>query len=84
MPRENTAQGEYILSKNAKLVTGALAVICIVVAIVILLISYQRRNVVEINRQGEVTRPLRRIFQIRVEMFQTISNQPTVLRSRLR
>jgi hypothetical protein len=52
-PGENTAQGEYILSKNAKVVMGALAGICVVIAVVILLISYQRRNVVEIKRQGD-------------------------------
>jgi hypothetical protein len=53
MPRENSAQGGYVLSKNAKAVMGALAVICVAIAIVFVSISYLRRNVVEINRQGD-------------------------------
>jgi hypothetical protein len=41
------------LSKHAKVVTSALAVIGVSIAIVFVFISYQHRNVVEINRQGK-------------------------------
>ena len=41
------------MSKNTKAVIGASAVICVVVAIVFIFISYQGRNVVEVHRKGD-------------------------------